>query len=428
MPAAARNIIIIHLFNVKEKSYFIPDNPIVKPWLSKTATILLLLSQILDIYGSAPFLFGFSACMFLAVIYVVQSLLKKNEHYGKSVPKMLMVLMVYRMFIHIVSANDLGEALPLAPMLHLLIFIMFFDVIDFNYLLKSYRTIAKICIAFFVIQEFLFITTGARILGILNFLPRQYITDDLLSHNINFGRSSSFFSEPAHFAQFILPLLCIELFHNKGKIKNAVLIMLFLFFLKSGNGLITLIVILSYWALTTIFNFSNLRNKIVLFVFAFCCIGFLSYMSGTEQMEYITGRGDEVSNFSDPESASYIRFWQGYVIFGDYSITEMIFGADSDSTIDRHTANVLGFVPEIRYFNNIQELLIRTGFIGLFIFLLFNASLWRNNNQCGRSCILAILTLSLMASLFFTRTLCLYYVIAYLCQKEYKKQIYLNRL
>lgn len=413
---------------MKDKSYFIPDNPIVKPWLSKTATIILLLSPILDIYGSAPFLYGFSACMFLAVIYLGQSLLKKNEHYGKSIPKMLMVLMVYRIFIYIVSANNLGEALPLAPILHLLIFIMFFDVIDFNYLLKSYRTIAKICIAFFIIQEFLFITTGARISGILSILPRQYITDDVLSHNIYFGRSASFFSEPAHFAQFILPLLCIELFHKEGKIKNAVLIMSFLFFLKSGNGLLTLIVILLYWALTIIFKAGNLRKKIVLSVFAICGIGFLSYMSGTEQMEYLTGRSEEVKNFSDPESASYIRFWQGYVIFADYSITEMIFGVDNDSTIDRHTANMLGFVPEIRYFNNIQELLIRTGFIGLFIFLLFNAGLWRNNNQCGRACILAILTLSLMGSLFFTRTLCLYYVIANLCQKEYRRQIYLNRL
>ena len=73
--------------------------------------------------------------------------------------------------------------------------------------------------AFFMLQVLSSRYAGINIVGIASFLPisNEFSEIDLIDVSLNRSRFSSFFSEPAHFVQYLLPFIAIELFDDEKK-------------------------------------------------------------------------------------------------------------------------------------------------------------------------------------------------------------------
>ena len=175
-------------------------------YLSIIGALYLILEPILSIYGWLNF--SFSKILSLIIVFIYTIKWSKYRNVRSHVPK---YLLLYFAWLLLCNYFSFGSILPLGNILQLLLLISVFSIVKFNELIGFYKKIAFICIAFFIVQEISFYTTGYRIIGVLEWLPicfggEGFDLDHYLSYQEAGDRSASFFSEPAHFAQFLLPL------------------------------------------------------------------------------------------------------------------------------------------------------------------------------------------------------------------------------
>lgn len=107
--------------------------------------------------------------------------------------------------------------------------------------------------------------------------------------------------------------------------------------------------------------------------------------------------------------------------------TQKIFGCNNPSLIKRAISRSSVsdmFEENDLYFNTIQTVLIKTGIIGLVIFLLFLFDIYHHNLNFGKIVVVTFLGYSLLASLFFTDIMMLYLVLAF----SLKKNKYVNKI
>ena len=100
---------------------------------------------------------------------------------------------------------------------------------------------------------------------------------------------------------------------------------------------------------------------------------------------------------------------------------EKMIGINSVAKIDtkiRQCSAASTFGENDRYMNAVQSVIIYTGYIGTLIFIFLLISLWRHNNLAGRCCIVIYIALSFIARIYFTYTMALYFLVAWLMKKE----------
>jgi hypothetical protein len=278
----------------------------------------------------------------------------------------------------------------------------------------TYRKVASACILFFWFQEILYYTIGIRIPGVVTFLPNSLVED--ASSFVNMiatgERSSSFFSEPAHFVQFLLPLLAIEIFaFDRIKWKKVFIIALTLLFLQSGNAILGLAIIgISYIVHILSSKKLSFAHRIMA-VFVITVLGafFLGYYMRSEQGSKLMARSETIKATSMEDSkfvsSGFIRIWRGYFVFSEYSTLYKIIGNASPKYLDKSIEQsdvYMFFDDDERYMNTIQQILITTGFIGMFIFLLLLYQELKKTNMCGRIVLLLLFGLSFISYLFFS--------------------------
>ena len=107
--------------------------------------------------------------------------------------------------------NYMVSFIPVSLLFYSLMFIFLLPNLDLEYVLKFYSVLVYISVGFFLFQEFAYYTIGVRPTFYLPF--EMYYTDSdvqsFADSRAQMDRSSSFFLEPAHFAQYILPYYCI---------------------------------------------------------------------------------------------------------------------------------------------------------------------------------------------------------------------------
>ena len=108
----------------------------------------------------------------------------------------------------IFSTHALGGLIQTGTWLFLLYMMLFNEYVEKQYLRRAYSWVLIAAICFFLFQEVFYLLTGSRISGIIPFLDFTYYADssteafsEVQQHA---NRSSSFFLEPAMFAQFHL--------------------------------------------------------------------------------------------------------------------------------------------------------------------------------------------------------------------------------
>ncbi len=385
-------------------------------FFQKIVTIALLISPIIQTYGWGTYDFAFILTSLLAVVSVFKYGIKRQY-----LPKYLLIYFVYWFVVHEITASSTGELVPLGIIRTFLVYMMFFAAIEYQYLLKAYSVIAYVSIGFFFFQEIVYALSGYHPMGIITSLPIAIDADmgTFLDTKLYGVRSSSFFSEPAHFVQYILPLLCIELFgRNKVNWLRAAIIAAALLVSQSGNALFGLAVV---FVMTIVRMLKEKKHRVIAFILIpiFLVISLFvvrEYMS-SEMGQRLLERQDQLdASGASSGQSGFIRIYRGYYVYDDYNTIEKIIGNDSPTAIHshiRHCPVSFMFEEGDMYFNSFQHVLIRTGMIGAVLYLLLFFSLYRKTDYCGKSILTVILVLGFIASIYFTETMAIYFLLTW---------------
>lgn len=334
-------------------------------------------------------------------------------------------LCIMRVLCNITSFSDM-----LAPsLIYIFILYGFFNKeVVLPFFLRVYRWAVFVNILFFIFQECLYTISGYRVLGILTWLPSTIGGEDFdVSQyeelSMHAERSSAFFSEPAHFVQFMLPLLVIELFYvgDKKAYIRSFIYLLTLLALSSGNALLGISIIGLFFIAKLLKQFHPVIGIFTILFFVAGVVFTVNMVLKTEYGEKLMDRSEELDSNSVQVSSGFLRIFRGYYIWNEMTGFEKTIGLNSETKLEekiRQCSVAATFKDNDRYMNAVQSFLISTGYIGTLIFLLFLISLWRHNNLAGRCCITIYVALSFIASIYFTYTMVLYLLVAFLMKKE----------
>lgn len=388
----------------------------------KITMVVLICCSILQTYGYGKFDYTFFVTSVLAILNL---LFRKRTH---DLPIYISFYLCYWAIVHIASSSSIASALPVGIIKTFLVYLLFFENVQLKFLLKAYMLIGTLCIVFFWIQEFMFVTTGSRIPGVVTFLPLALQIEDTSSYmdKLTLGvRSASFFSEPAHLAQFILPLLALTLFKKGGRYNYvySFVITFSLLYLRSGNGFWGLGAVYLAFISYQVFVKTNPIKKVGLLVFLliFGYVGALKYME-SDMGDYILQRQDQLSMEATSGKSGFIRIYRGFFVYDAMPLFEKIIGNDNPDEIKHYinTSSVSSFFwkKDDMYFNTIQSVLIRTGIIGLVIFIFMLCFFWRKTNYSGKAILFCFITLSFISAHHFSEIMCLYLLIPYIMGKQ----------
>lgn len=386
--------------------------------IEKITMLVLLFAPILWIYGNpGGWSFETMATLPLSVFFFFYYVLTKGKFVGSAdpLPQGLILYFIYWTLVYTVSARQI----PLSMIQAYLAFFLFFATFDREYFIKIYKAFALVCIVFFFMQEISVLTTGIRISGTISFLPKfgDMTMSEYISGRAESARSSSFFAEPAHFAQFLLPLFAIEVFYDKSKLRlfMALAIGATLLFLRSGNGLLglaTVLVFLVPYYLNKRRGGSRWLTLTVVLLF----VSFVGYEYINSEMgeALLERQGDMSMDYEGGSRSGFLRIWRGFFVYGDYSVFEKIFGCPDNNAQLAHvfSSGMFMDVGAELYFNAFQKILLNTGLVGVVIFIYVVYRLWHKNSVCGKAILLTFIGLSFISAIYMTHTMILFMLLA----------------
>lgn len=391
------------------------------------ASLLAVLYPFLNYYG-----YSFVTLSFCGALLLFVYAIKKKGRFAIVQPAAGIFYVLYycvtRLFLNIPSLRAI-----IGPSIIFIFTFLLWGFLNKEVLLdrflKFYRVVVFVNIAFLFLQEILHYASGYRVLGILTFLPLTNIGGmdfevSQYAEKASMGeRSSAFFSEPAHFVQFLLPLLAVELFFVRSKMAylRSCLYVVALFVLASGNALLGMGVIGLFLLLYILKRLHPLISVALVVLFISIASILVTVLIETEYGEKLVERIEELDPDQNKVTSGFVRIFRGYYIWNEMDIDERFVGLNSSVKIDDKIASspvAFTFEDGDHYMNAAQSIMIYTGYIGVFIFLCMLVYLWRGNNLAGRCCITIYVALSFIASIYFTHTMVLYLLVAFLMKKE----------
>ena len=393
-----------------------------KQVFSTIVVFVLLIYPVLQTYGYDHYNFAFIIMTVLSILALFRTGMKSY------MPKLLNYYFLFWGLSHVLMASSISSIIPIGVIRTYLVYNMLFKEFDYAKCLKIYNILVVIFLSFFFFQEFIYASTGYRVLGVSQSLPLALDVEDASSHlekMITSERSSSFFSEPAHFVQFLLPLLALKLFNPVRRSDKVLVVGIFisLLLMRSGNALFGLATISICFIFSKYLRVVNVRKIIGLILFSsIFAIGTYYYLK-SEMGQYIIERQDQLSAEGDAQSgqSGFLRIFRGYYVYGAMTPIEQIIGADDIKRIDLAISSsgvAWAFRENDYYFNVVQGLLIRTGVIGLIVFILILLRGLRRTDSSGKAILLTFVSLSFISSLLFTPTMALYLLLAHSLEKR----------
>jgi len=393
--------------------------------VSRFAKIVMwfaILEPILGIYGWQHYTLAHMLTLLLCIVYLIRnSDLRRFRHH---MPKLLAVYFLYWLVVYLFWIRSIGGLVPKLLLLFFVSYMMLFKEISLPYFLQAYKRFVIIIIAFFYIQEISFALIGQRPPGIAFFLP---LNESAMAGQgygwvetlMTYSRSASFFREPAHFAQAIIPLLPVIIYDpklgNSRKLLWVIYMVVPLVLCQSGNALFGLGVISFIYCCYVLFKMKGIK-KIISTIVLVLFFGMGAYwVRNSNASEKLMERQSEISYDTVEQTSGFIRIFRGYFVFAEYSFGEKIFGIDNDQILATKIAQskvAVLFSEKDRYFNGVQEILLRTGFVGLIIMILMLAKLWKGNCVAGKTFICLAIMFSLISSNFMSISFAIYLILA----------------
>lgn len=381
------------------------------------AMLLLAWYPILDIYKS-PLLLGYGRLLVL-LLCIVSFFTSGGDLLKLNLPRQYYVYWMWCAFAYFISFLPQIEITALIPggldlVLFSIILNFYLSVFDVDAFKKHLKVVVIIAGVILVIQELMYFTSGSRFIALL---PSGELVDrlpmhDLIDAQMRAKRSCSLFREPAHFAQFLLPVLCLEIFSEKNKEKlftpYELFIILILVLLRSGNGFVGLIVLYGVKGVSYFKNVKMGEKIFMLFVslplLTYAVNTYISTEAGMDMLE----RSEELEN--DDSAASYIRVYRGYALYSELPFENKILGINNDNLmkIIPHTTISYLFNGEAvhdLYMNGIQMVLVHNGLIGLLICIWMFISIGKRRTIQGKMQLMLLLTLALLGQIYLSYTM-----------------------
>ena len=323
-------------------------------------------------------------------------------------------------FVCGIPGNYLQALIPVALILSTLYLGLLLPDANKNYVLKYYRYLVYIAVAFFIVQEISYNTTGIRPTLYIPFLEMYYQGSDEMSFALSraeMDRSSSFFLEPSHFVQYIIPYFCIVLSNyikEKKGLKEVLLMLFVIIWLKAGIGFVSLLVIFCFFFLKS--GILKMYQRILVMFATIIIVGFTTTVyKDSELISYIMDRSSEFSMEVDPYGAQsgFIRIWRGYFIYGAMDIVNQILGV---SGAGMEAVSKAVYIPGCRYdgsyMNGIQALLVSGGVVGLILFFNYIIHIYKQKDNTGQCILIVMIAIFFMEHMLNTPKMFLYILLA----------------
>lgn len=301
-------------------------------------TLLVVVSPILAPYNSGISFLILPELLFILLLPIILfDYLTNNHKLEKNKYNNLLLFYYIINFLALLAyfyqpSFSLNEFLKASLRMGFYIFLILFisnRYFDFKIGMKFYEFFATIASIYLIIQTISFYKFSYILpwyIPRLSMHSETYLNanfEQLFSH---FYRPSSFFIEPAHFAQYVLPILMYELFiNNKSNYKRlfiAILITAALVLSTSGTGIIVATILWIYWFIKRLTQL-NKTNIIKVFIIIFASILFINF----NQMDSnIISKSVDRLSLQNPMSSTNIRVTRGFVVYSQMPLSYKLFG------------------------------------------------------------------------------------------------------
>ena len=387
--------------------------------ISKIAIILFLMSPIIRYYeipGTNIELLSLVGIVNLLIFLLI--VIQRNSNISKSISIFILffvwgiittlISLISHEFVTLDSAKINNYIFTIINFLSLFFMIIIISFYKDAY--KQYRKISIILICALFLQVLLFYgfsyALDLKIPG-LKLINHYEVAFKNLEIRLAYGtepRFTSFFSEPAHFVQYITPFLIVELFVMKTRnLKNLIpsfLISLSILLTLSGNGIVILLFIWSIYIILLLFT----EKKPIIVFFIVTIVILLAVLSIIYFDSYLDISSLFINSDGDPTKADY-RIYRGFYIFVNLPFWNQLFG-----TGYRNATNFIAFYnistpfdnpgENIEYMNAITQVMVYFGLVGFFTYIILLFKLFNKQSIVSKILVLVLLLLSFSSSLF----------------------------
>ncbi len=282
----------------------------------KYGTLALL--PILNIYKGISFVdLGFAVLLLLMILEIILNRGRFEINADMLVIfSIMIVLNIITGFIHMRSFDvelTMKNALMMILFMVVSIYYVRDNVVNKDRFYKFLCVIGVVCSLFTIIQYVLYLR-GTVLYGIITWLPSDYsVTDPAGGGSISYGRPPSFFTEPAHFAIYILPVYTLSLF--KRKFGLSLLFLMALILSTSSTGMMGAIIV------TGVFIIKSPKIPLII-KWIFVLIGILLFIQFLPDINE-SGVFEKVQFVN---LKSNIRVFGSLEYFKHYDAQELLFG------------------------------------------------------------------------------------------------------
>lgn len=387
------------------------------------AAFIFVCSPILNYYG-----YGFITLALLFFLVISLYVYVKRGYIGLTYTLPMICYMLYYCCARVLCNDSPRQMIVPSIIIMFLIWGFFNRELRIDSFLRCYRYVALVCIVFFALQEVMYALSGYRLIGILTILPvtnvggANFDASSWAQLSSQIDRSSAFFSEPAHFAQFLLPLTAVELFYvaNRRAYIRSIFYLITLMLLASGNALLGICVIILFFIVNILKKFHPVIAAFIIILFSLAIVYSVNYILDTEYGEKLMDRQTQIDPDQSVATSGFVRIFRGYYVFDNMNFKEKLIGLNSNDRLNEVIKScdvAYMFEKDDTYMNAAQSILIHTGFIGCFIFMWLLINLWTGNNIAGRCCIMIFVALSFIASIYFSYVMLLLLITSFMMKR-----------
>lgn len=402
-------------------------------FLRKSITLLLLINPILIYYD----MFGISVStintiiifLFILILTISKKIINRNTYQTFAIFSLLMLLAIFQIiFIEFYSPTINSSGIIILILSFITFILLHNDIVCKEEVFKYYSGITYFTSILVIIQYLVYYFTNYKINMSIPFLiiKTEYIGsfDRIISAfpgGIGF-RASGIFNEPAHFAQYLIPLLVIQIFGERKRLMSTIILIVSLLMSFSGVGIVLLFINLA------IKFYRKTKNNVILkMLFILSGIIIVYYILSIPRIwSYVDLLF--IGNNSYNSKADY-RIYRGINFFLELPIPYKLFGIGYKNGLTTSLYfNLYGdFVygsTLFEFFSGFSQISIYFGLIGIMIFTIYILYLNKYMSFIGKMLLLNFVLITVADSIFFDPKWMFYVVILMAFIPQYKQLEY----
>lgn len=369
--------------------------------------LLIAIFPIMSLYKFLPLI---SIGYFCIILIIIIDLFKEN--FKTKINLDIIITMSFLIFINFTVGiikyneiqNTINNSIGMAVFMVLASFTCVSDKFDKDKLYKALKWVSLISTLFLCYQYIGYNFLGVVIKGNISFLE----LNDIGFGSIEYGRPSSFFLEPAHYAIYMAPIYAIALSKKEYIFSGIIIIGLLLS--SSTTGIIIILAI--PFNIFILNNNKNLVKKLLIIV-ALILLGLVILSNVSDSFfTKISIEGLRVNT----------RIGKPITYLLNFSFLEWFFGIGLNR-LDNFLL-LQGYELATNYANSILFAIISFGLVGGSIWIIFLVNLYKKTKSKLDSVYLVLIMISLSDQILFNRNLLYLLLCVYTFSINGKKRIY----